>query len=131
MHKRTDEELICLVLDKSRPALEELYDRYVRLIYSFAMKSTHDEQIAREIVQLVFTRLWTTEGGYNSKKGQFVSWLLTITRNITVDYLRKKKREEHFVTIPPEHWSEIPIHAQHSPETIVSRKLIKQQIQSA
>ena len=60
MRNRTDGELMRLVMAKHHPALEEIYDRYVKLVYSFAMKSMKNEQEAREIVQLVFTRLWTT-----------------------------------------------------------------------
>ena len=88
MEHHTDEELIQLVRAKHRPALEEIYDRYVKLVYAFARKTT-DEQIAKEIVQAVFIRLWTTQAEYRSSQGAFVNWLLTITRNITVDYLRQ------------------------------------------
>ena len=56
------------------------------------MKSMKEEQAAREIVQLVFTRLWTTEKGYDASKGAFVNWMITITRNITIDCLRKKRQ---------------------------------------
>jgi RNA polymerase sigma-70 factor (ECF subfamily) len=108
MRDRTDGELMQLVLAKNRAAFEQLYDRYVKLVYSFALKSVKREQAAREIVQHVFTRLWTTESGYDASKGQFVNWLLTITRNMTIDYLRKERRHDAAVPIEPERWAKLP-----------------------
>jgi RNA polymerase sigma-70 factor (ECF subfamily) len=82
------------VKQKDRAALEELYDRYVKLVYAFARKSVADDQAVREIVQAVFVRLWTTEAEYRANSGKFVNWLLTITRNITIDHLRKKRQTQ-------------------------------------
>ncbi|KMY53445.1 RNA polymerase [Bacillus sp. FJAT-27231] len=90
MKEKSDEELIMLVMKEHRSALEELYDRYIKLIYSFAFKfSNGDADSTREMVQLVFLKLWTTKSPYDSSKGKFVNWLLTITRNVCLDYIRK------------------------------------------
>lgn len=111
--------------------MEELYDRYVKLVYSFAIKSLKDEQKARVIVQAVFMRLWTTEKGYDPGKGQFVNWLLTITRNITIDHVRKEKREQAAVAIEPKEWEQIPDAAENDPENIVTRKLAQERIKQS
>lgn len=93
MKKKTDQELMQLIHQKHRPALEELYDRYVNLIYSFALKTTKgDNNAAKDIVQQVFLRIWTTQSRYHSDKGQFANWIITITRNISIDYIRKESR---------------------------------------
>lgn len=90
LKEKLDEELMALVIDKHRPALEELYNRYIKLIYSFTIKFTNgDDEKTKEIVQLVFLKLWTTKSSYNPEKGRFVNWLLTVTRNVCVDYVRK------------------------------------------
>ncbi|MBS4178484.1 RNA polymerase sigma factor [Lederbergia citrea] len=90
MKEKLDEELMALVNKKHRPALEEIYDRYIKLIYSFIYKFTNgNEEKAKEIVQLVFLKLWTTKSSYSSEKGSFINWLLTVTRNVCVDYIRK------------------------------------------
>ncbi|MFB7641534.1 RNA polymerase sigma factor [Peribacillus butanolivorans] len=90
MEEKLDKELMALVKNKHRPALEELYDRYIKLIYGFIFKFTNgNEEKTKEIVQLVFLKLWTTKSSYNPEKGNFVNWLLTVTRNVCVDYVRK------------------------------------------
>ena len=43
LKSKTDEELIELIIQNHRPALEELYDRYVKLVYSFSLKMTKDD----------------------------------------------------------------------------------------
>jgi RNA polymerase sigma-70 factor (ECF subfamily) len=128
----SDSELMKLVIDKNRKALEELYDRYVRLTYSFAVKSTKDEAQARVIVQLVFTRLWTTQKGYDESKGAFVNWLLTITRNCIIVERRKEKRHQDNIHLASDHWEQMKDHAEiHNPEQVVSQQVRKEQIQQA
>jgi RNA polymerase sigma factor (sigma-70 family) len=131
MRNRTDVELMQLVIDKQHPALEELYDRYVKLVFSFAMKSIRDEQAAREIVQLVFIRLWTIKKGFDENKGHFVNWIITITRNITIDYLRKQRRQEAAVQIGLQGWGNVAISEADEPDSIFSRIWIGQQIRQA
>jgi RNA polymerase sigma-70 factor (ECF subfamily) len=123
-----------MIMDKDSGALEEMYDRYARLVYSFAMKTnkdTQDTQFAKEVVQLVFTRLWTTEIGFDAQKGLFVNWLLTITRNIAIDQLRKLKKHAAVVPFEPSAWEQLPDHLQLQPEEVLSRKWLKQSIEHA
>jgi RNA polymerase sigma factor (sigma-70 family) len=94
MRELSDQDLMAQIGRRRQKALSELYDRYASLVYAFAWKSLHDEPAARDIVQAVFLRLWTTEAGFDPDRGRFTSWLLTVTRNITTDYLRKQRREQ-------------------------------------
>jgi RNA polymerase sigma factor (sigma-70 family) len=131
MRTKTDGELMQLVAEKQRPALEELYDRYVKLVYSFALKSTRDEHSTREVVQLVFTRLWTTSSGFNSDKGRFVNWIITITRNICIDYVRKQRRQERHIRFDLKEYEQIPSSREKDPESILNQKWVKDQIREA
>lgn len=74
-----------------KEALEDLYDRYVKLLYSFSYKMLEDKQVSEEIVQEVFIKIWTQKSAYDDSKGKFSSWLLTITRNTVIDHIRKRK----------------------------------------
>jgi RNA polymerase sigma-70 factor (ECF subfamily) len=92
MKRKTDQTLMQLIHQKNRMALDEIYDRYVNLIYSFALKLTNgDQEATKDIVQQVFLRIWTTTSHYDSKKGQLANWLMTVTRNISIDYIRKER----------------------------------------
>lgn len=79
------------VEDGKREALEALYDKYHKLIFSFAYRMVKNKELAEEIVQEVFIKIWTKKGLYQAEKGKFSSWLLTITRNLSIDLIRKQK----------------------------------------
>jgi RNA polymerase sigma factor (sigma-70 family) len=132
MQSLSDSELMRLVIGKNREALEELYERYVRLIYSFAMKSIKEETKARATVQAVFTRLWTTEKGYNESKGAFPNWLVTITRNCIIDESRKEKRHQDNIQLEPDEWQQMTdISDGYHPEKAFMHKVKKEQIRQA
>ncbi|PRO66270.1 RNA polymerase sigma factor [Alkalicoccus urumqiensis] len=82
------------IVRQDADALEALYDKYEKLLYSFAWKLTGDAGTAEEVVQEVMMKLWKGTAGYQADKGKFSSWLLTMTRNAAIDLLRKKKRRD-------------------------------------
>lgn len=73
-------------------ALETLYDRYSRVVFSFALRIVGDPQIAEEILQEVFFRAWQQGSSFQSSRGSLVTWLLSITHNLAIDEIRKRNR---------------------------------------
>lgn len=90
----TDEELYERIRAKDSQALEALYDKYERLVYSFAYRMMQDAQRAEDIVQDVFSRLWREHAPFEATKGKFSSWLLTMTRNRCLDVIRKSAKQQ-------------------------------------
>jgi RNA polymerase sigma-70 factor (ECF subfamily) len=88
----SDAELVTLVTEKNPAALEVLYTRYSRIVYSFALRIVGDPQIAEELLQEVFFRTWRQGALFRSSRGAFVTWLLSITHNMAIDELRKRNR---------------------------------------
>ncbi|AJY77005.1 RNA polymerase sigma factor [Paenibacillus beijingensis] len=132
MRNLSDYELMQLVKNRKQKALSVLYDRYGALVYSFAMKALRDETAAREIVQAVFLRLWTTGSGYDPEKGKFTSWLLTVTRNLTTDYIRQQRRESlGRIQIDRERLNALPDQHAESPEEHIVRHSLREQIRHA
>ena len=87
-----DADLISRVADGDARALEVLYDRYSRVVYSFALRIVGDPQIAEELLQEVFFRTWQQGGAFRENRGAFVTWLLSITHNMAIDEVRKRRR---------------------------------------
>lgn len=90
----SDEELYEQILAKDQHALEELYNKYERLVYSFAYRMMQDQQRAEDIVQDVFTKLWRDHAPFDASRGKFSSWLLTMTRNRCLDVIRKSAKQQ-------------------------------------
>lgn len=92
MEKSTDFMLYSRIQSKDKAALEQLYDRYEKILFSFLVKMTEDRDLAEEALQEVFIKLWRGKGEYDESKGKFTSWLFTMSRNVAVDLIRKRKK---------------------------------------
>jgi RNA polymerase sigma-70 factor (ECF subfamily) len=90
--KASDAELIARVSEGDARALEVLYDRYARVVYSFALRIVGDPSLAEELLQEVFFRAWQQGGAFRATRGSFITWLLSITHNLAIDELRKRRR---------------------------------------
>ncbi|MCC6314880.1 MAG: sigma-70 family RNA polymerase sigma factor [Thermomicrobiales bacterium] len=88
----SDAELIGRASEGDARALEVLYDRYSGVVFSFALRLVSDRQLAEEVLQEVFFRAWQQGGGYSAQRGTFVTWLLSITHNLSIDEIRKRRR---------------------------------------
>ncbi|MFA7248237.1 MAG: sigma-70 family RNA polymerase sigma factor [Dehalococcoidia bacterium] len=73
-------------------ALESLYDRYSTLVYSVSLRVLRDTHLAEDVVQEVFLRLWRQPSSYDPARGRFISWLMSVTRNRSLDELRRVTR---------------------------------------
>lgn len=87
-----DAELIKLIASGETRALEALYDRYSRVVFSFAVRIVSDPQLAEEVMQEVFFRVWQQAGAFSSTRGTLITWLLSITHNLSIDEVRKRNR---------------------------------------
>lgn len=85
----TDEAAVDLIRAGDPRGVEVLYDRYSRVVYSMALKIVGSAQLAEEITQEVFLKVWRQASGYDRSRGKFMSWLLGITHNLAVDELRR------------------------------------------
>ncbi len=91
LRELSDEELLRRIADGDQDALLTLYDRYGRLVYSLAYKVLQDHQLAEEVTQDVFTRVWKAAATFDPKKSRFTTWLTSITRNRAIDILRRRR----------------------------------------
>jgi len=87
-----DSELIGRVAEGNARALEVLYERYSRAVYSFALRILGDQQLAEELLQEVFFRAWRQGSAFQASRGTFITWLLSITHNMAIDEVRKRRR---------------------------------------
>ena len=78
-------------------ALIQLHEEFSTPVYSVAYRVLGNNLDAEEVTQDVFMKLWDKAYTFDSNKGKFISWLLTITRRSAIDRLRKRDRRE-----PPE-----------------------------
>jgi RNA polymerase sigma-70 factor (ECF subfamily) len=73
-------------------ALRELYDRYGKVVYSFAYRLTSDATLAEECVQDVFVSLWRRASDFDPTRAKLTTWLFIVARNRALDLGRQKSR---------------------------------------
>jgi len=87
-----DATLVARIAEGDGHALETLYDRYSRVVYSFSLRMLADTNSAEDLTQEVFLRLWRQGGSYQHSRGAFLTWLLSVTHNMAIDEIRRRKR---------------------------------------
>ena len=95
---RTDEELMELYREGSRDAFEELYSRHHRRVIQFCYRMTGDRARAEEAAQEVFLRIARAASTYRPT-AKFTTWMFTIARRATLNFLRDEKETGEKVPI--------------------------------
>ncbi len=88
--KYSEEELILLVRNKDQDAFSYLYDNYAGALNGVIFRMVEEQQLAEDILQECFLRIWNNFSQYDSNKGRLFTWMINLTRNLTIDTLRSK-----------------------------------------
>ena len=86
----SDEALIEAVQTGDVGALREIYRRYVRLVYTLALRILDCAEEAEDITQDIFLALWR-ERHYDSSRGSLQRFLVMLTRSRSIDRMRSQK----------------------------------------
>ncbi len=89
--KYTEEELVALLKNKDIAAYNALYDNYSAALYGVITRIIPAEEIAEDVLQDVFIKIWKNFESYDQSKGRLFTWMLNIARNSSIDYSRSKQ----------------------------------------
>jgi RNA polymerase sigma-70 factor, ECF subfamily len=88
----TDDLLVRALEERDSKALEALYDRYGDYVYSICLRMVRDVQLAEDLTQEVFLRVWRRPDLFDATRGRFLTWLLSVARNRSIDERRSRGR---------------------------------------
>ncbi|MBS5978970.1 MAG: sigma-70 family RNA polymerase sigma factor [Dysgonomonas mossii] len=95
LHKRkeySDEELLSLFKDTSKAEyFQQLYERYIPLIYGLCLKYLQNTEQSQDAVIDIFENLSQKIQGYEIKI--FKNWLYSVVKNHCFHILKENKRE--------------------------------------
>ncbi|GAB3901350.1 sigma-70 family RNA polymerase sigma factor [Larkinella knui] len=79
----------------SRIAFSQLYDRYAATLLGVITKIVKNETEAEDLLQDTFVKVWKNIHRHDPNKGRLFTWLLNVTRNTALDYLRSRNKAPH------------------------------------
>lgn len=88
-----EHELMAAVRAGDTAALDRLYERHSRGVYSLALHMLGDSAAAEDVVQETFLKLWRQPSAYDEQRGRLLPWLLGVAHHHAVDQLRRRKLE--------------------------------------
>jgi RNA polymerase sigma-70 factor (ECF subfamily) len=120
-------------------AWEEIVQKYHRRIYNICYRFTGSGTDADDLAQEVFIKMYRTLNTYDVKRGAFMTWVTTVTRNLLVDHFRKTRQDrvtDSLDTTASEHEDVLPLGERipdkgPGPDTKVQSREAKEAVQEA
>ena len=107
MHLEKDQQVTAQLVQSLKGgnphAFKQVFLLYEKRLYYFVFSITKSEYIAEEILQEVFIKIWTQRSTLDVDRS-FESFIFTIARNLTYNYLRDASRR---ASIRNEFWSNV------------------------
>lgn len=88
--KYSETELVMLLKQRQQTAFSYLYENYSGALYGIILNIISDNELANDVLQEVFVKVWRQISTYDETKGRLYTWILNIARNASIDTLRSK-----------------------------------------
>lgn len=83
-----ENHIIELLLERDDKAMSLLYEHYGDTLLGVAFKVVRNEELAQDVLQESFLKIWKKSDSYDPSKAKLFTWLFRITRNTAIDKLR-------------------------------------------
>ncbi|MBL0882338.1 MAG: sigma-70 family RNA polymerase sigma factor [Chitinophagaceae bacterium] len=93
--KYSESELVRLLQQRNQHVFSYLYDNYSGALLSIICNIVKDEELANDVLQEVFVKIWRQIESYDSSKGRLFTWMLNIARNASIDTVRSKSYQNN------------------------------------
>ena len=82
--------MVLLLKQREQSAFSYLYDHYSGALYSIILNIVPDRDLANDVLQEVFIKIWKQIDSYDNYKGRLFTWMLNVARNASIDAVRSK-----------------------------------------
>ena len=89
-----DAELLTGIQRGDDRAMAALFDRYSKIVYSVSLRVLRDTAAAEDVMQEIFMQIWRNPNSFVAAKGSLGGWLSVVSRNRSIDTLRRKRPSE-------------------------------------
>jgi len=86
--KNQEKNIIQGLQQQNKKSIALLYDQYGSTLYGIILRIVQSEEIAQDVLQEVFIKIWKNGARYDTTKGSIFTWMLNIARNTAIDKTR-------------------------------------------
>jgi RNA polymerase sigma factor (sigma-70 family) len=86
----SEEELVGALKNQETVAIKALYDMYSGALLGVISRIVLQSEVAEDILQETFVKIWNSSGSYDPSKGRLFTWMMNIAQNLSIDKLRSK-----------------------------------------
>jgi len=90
IQKYAEADLVMFLKQREQSVFSYLYDHYSSALYSIILSVLADKELANDVLQEVFVKIWRQIDSYDASKGRLFTWMMNIARNASIDMLRSK-----------------------------------------
>ena len=89
----SDQELVKRFIQGDQSSIEILIHRHKNKVFTYIILIVKNQQLAEDIFQDTFIKvIRSLKNGKYRDNGKFVSWVIRIAHNLTIDHFRKEKQ---------------------------------------
>jgi RNA polymerase sigma-70 factor (ECF subfamily) len=91
LDREEERRIVLKAVERDQEAFAQLYDRHVVRIYRHIYYMVSDSTTAEDLTAQTFLKAWEAIDRDKERGAPIVAWLLRISHNLTVSYLRSKR----------------------------------------
>lgn len=88
MEIRNSSEMIEGLRQRNPAIIKELLNAYGNILYGNILRIVESPELAEEVLQETFVKVWKNAENYNTSKGRLSTWLLNLARYTAIDATR-------------------------------------------
>ena len=89
-----EKHIVELLHERDEKAISLLYEHYGNTLYGVALKVVKNEELAQDVLQECFVKIWNKSDSYDPSKAKLFTWLFRIVRNTSIDKLRSLSNKQ-------------------------------------
>lgn len=86
-----ENHIVELLTERNEKGMDLLYEYYGDALFGIALKTTQDEDLAKDVLQESLMKIWNKIDTYDKEKSKLFTWIFRVTRNTAIDKIRSYK----------------------------------------
>ena len=94
----SEDKLVAGLKNMDGGAMSALYQMYSESLYRVISTIVVIEEVAQDLLQETFIKIWKSFKQYDPGKGRLYTWMARLARNLSIDYLRSVNYRNYTVS---------------------------------